>query len=71
MSPTTSSARRLHGVDLAEIAITSGATLLPGEGPGDAFRLDDVPGVAVGVRARQGQEMRALVEDSRGCRLRS
>ena len=37
----------MRGVDLAEIAITSGATLLPGAGPGGAFRLDEVPGVAV------------------------
>ncbi len=37
----------LHGVDLAEIAITSGARLLLGEGPDKAFRLDDVTGVAV------------------------
>jgi isoleucyl-tRNA synthetase len=37
----------LQGVDLAEIAITSGATLLPGDGPKDAFHLDEVPGVAV------------------------
>jgi isoleucyl-tRNA synthetase len=32
---------------LAEIAITSQATLETGDGPADAFRLDDVPGVAV------------------------
>ena len=37
----------LHGVDLAEIAITSGAELLTGRSPENAFRLDDVPGVAV------------------------
>jgi isoleucyl-tRNA synthetase len=37
----------LHGIDLAEIAITSGARLLLGEGPENAFRLDDVKGVAV------------------------
>jgi isoleucyl-tRNA synthetase len=37
----------LSGVDLAEIAITSGARLLLGEGPEDAFRLDEVKGVAV------------------------
>jgi isoleucyl-tRNA synthetase len=37
----------LRGVDLAEIAITSGATLLPGAGPEGAFRLDEVPGAAV------------------------
>ena len=39
--------------DLAEICITSHATLVEGEGPADAFRLDDVRGVAVEpVRAR-------------------
>ena len=37
----------LSGVDLAEIAITSGARLMLGDGPQDAFRLDDVKGVAV------------------------
>ena len=38
--------------DLAEICITSNATLAEGEGPADAFRLDDVRGVAVApVRA--------------------
>jgi isoleucyl-tRNA synthetase len=37
----------LGGVDLAEMAITSGATLVPEEGPEDAFRLEDVPSVAV------------------------
>ena len=34
-------------VDLAEICITSAATLVEDEGPGDAFRLPDVAGVAV------------------------
>jgi len=37
----------LDGVDLAEIAITSGAKLMAGEGPKDVFRLEEVPGVAV------------------------
>ena len=37
----------LRGVDLAEIAITSGIALLSGAGPEDAFRLAEVPGVAV------------------------
>jgi isoleucyl-tRNA synthetase len=37
----------LAGVDLAEISITSGAELLSGVGPEGAFRLEDVPGVAV------------------------
>ncbi len=33
--------------DLAEICITSGAVLVEGEGPADAFRLPDVAGVTV------------------------
>ncbi|HSB59669.1 MAG TPA: class I tRNA ligase family protein, partial [Methyloceanibacter sp.] len=37
----------LAGVDLAEISITSGAELLSGAGPEGAFRLEDVPGLAV------------------------
>jgi isoleucyl-tRNA synthetase len=37
----------LDGADLAEIAITSGATVIAGEGPAEAFRSDDVKGVAV------------------------
>ncbi|MGX1787786.1 isoleucine--tRNA ligase [Bosea sp. NPDC055332] len=37
----------LSGLDLAEICITSGAKIADGEGPADAFRLSDVPGVAV------------------------
>ncbi|MEX2167648.1 MAG: isoleucine--tRNA ligase [Methyloceanibacter sp.] len=44
----------LEGVDLAEIAITSGAILLSGEGPKDAFRLDEVPGVAVVFARAEG-----------------
>jgi isoleucyl-tRNA synthetase len=34
-------------VDLAEVAITSAATLVEGEGPPEAFRLAEVAGVAV------------------------
>eukprot|EP01037_Dinobryon_pediforme_P035576 gene35576-42033_t len=34
-------------VDLAEIAITSGATVIAGEGPAEAIRIADVDGVAV------------------------
>jgi isoleucyl-tRNA synthetase len=37
----------LDGVDLAEISITSAAQLRTEEGPADAFRLDEVKGVAV------------------------
>jgi isoleucyl-tRNA synthetase len=34
-------------IDLAEVCITSAATLVEDEGPAQAFRLPDVPGVAV------------------------
>jgi isoleucyl-tRNA synthetase len=44
----------LLDIDLAEIAITSAATLVEGDGPPDAFRLDDVKGVAVEVRLAEG-----------------
>lgn len=37
----------LEDIDLAEICITSKATLKVGESAGDAFVLDDVPGVSV------------------------
>ncbi|HEY2135863.1 MAG TPA: isoleucine--tRNA ligase [Xanthobacteraceae bacterium] len=46
----------LDGVDMAEIAITSGAQVTSGAGPRDAFRLDDVAGVAVEFRAAQGRK---------------
>ena len=39
---------------LAEVAITSELTVVAGEGPPDAFRLDDVPGVAVEFRPARG-----------------
>ncbi|MGB5093796.1 MAG: isoleucine--tRNA ligase, partial [Parvibaculum sp.] len=43
-------------VDLAELSITSGATLIEGEAPVDAFRLDDVAGVGVVPRLAQGKK---------------
>jgi isoleucyl-tRNA synthetase len=43
-------------VDLAEIAITSAATLVEGEGPAAAFRLEEVRGVAVEVRLAEGRK---------------
>src|SRR5262249_55897261 len=43
-------------VDLAELCITSAATLVEGEGPPDAFRLDDVRGVAVVPRRADGRK---------------
>jgi len=46
----------LEGVDLAEVAITSAASLVAGEGPPDAFRLEDVPGVAVEPRRAEGSK---------------
>jgi isoleucyl-tRNA synthetase len=46
----------LLDVDLAEVSITSAATLVQGDGPASAFRLDDVPGVAVEVKLAQGRK---------------
>jgi isoleucyl-tRNA synthetase len=46
----------LRDVDLAEISITSAATLVPGAGPASAFRLDEVPGVAVEVKLAEGRK---------------
>lgn len=43
-------------IDLAEICITSSATLVEAEGPADAFRLPDVPGVAVVPQRAQGRK---------------
>jgi isoleucyl-tRNA synthetase len=43
-------------VDLAELCITSAATLVEGEGALSAFRLDDVPGVAVEPRRAEGRK---------------
>ena len=43
-------------VDLAEVCITSGAVLAEGEGPPTAFRLPDVPGVAVVPERAQGRK---------------
>jgi isoleucyl-tRNA synthetase len=46
----------LVDIDLAEVSITSAATLVEGEGPPDAFRLDEVAGVAVEVRRAHGKK---------------
>ncbi|MFC3705468.1 isoleucine--tRNA ligase [Devosia honganensis] len=37
----------LDGQDLAEIAITSAVQIVEGDGPAEAFRLEEVPGIAV------------------------
>jgi isoleucyl-tRNA synthetase len=44
----------LAGVDLAEVAITSGIEATAGDGPEGAFRLDEVPGIAVVFARAQG-----------------
>lgn len=46
----------LHGQDAAEIAITSQANVLQNEGPADAFRLVDVPGVSVVPKMAEGNK---------------
>jgi isoleucyl-tRNA synthetase len=46
----------LAGIDMAEVAITSAATVVGGEGPPHAFRLDEVPGVAVEPRRAEGRK---------------
>jgi isoleucyl-tRNA synthetase len=46
----------LVDIDLAEICITSGASLREGEGPSGAFRLDDVKGVAVEPLPAEGKK---------------
>jgi len=43
-------------VDLAEVCITSAATLVQGEGPVTAFRLPDVAGVAVVPNLAEGKK---------------
>jgi isoleucyl-tRNA synthetase len=42
--------------DLAELCITSAATLVQGDGPNSAFRLDDVRSVAVEPRLAEGRK---------------
>jgi len=44
----------LQAVDFAELCITSGVTIVAGEGPADAFRLAEMPGVAVVVEKAPG-----------------
>ena len=43
-------------LDLAELAITSAASLEDGEPPADAFQLPDVGSVAVRIERAQGQK---------------
>jgi len=46
----------LDGLDLSEIAITSGVTLSDAAAPGGAFTLPDVDGVAVQVNLAEGEK---------------
>jgi isoleucyl-tRNA synthetase len=46
----------LDGVDFAEVCITSGIEVVRGEGPADAFRLEDVKGVAVIPKRAEGRK---------------
>jgi isoleucyl-tRNA synthetase len=46
----------LKGIDLAEIAITSDASLVEGAPPAGAFTLEDVPGVGVVSSLAQGRK---------------
>ena len=46
----------LVDIDLPEVCITSAATLVNDEGPAEAFRLPDVPGVAVVVNLAEGRK---------------
>jgi len=45
----------LKGQDLAEIAITSAIVIEPGQGPAEAFRLEDVDGIAVVPALAEGK----------------
>ncbi|MEP9366469.1 isoleucine--tRNA ligase [Xanthobacter sp. VNH20] len=49
-------AAALEGVDLAEVCITSGASLVLSEPPAGAFVLEEVPGVAVVPALAQGRK---------------
>jgi len=44
----------LQAIDFAELCITSGIAVVAGEGPAEAFRLPDVPGVAVVIEKAPG-----------------
>ena len=46
----------LRSVDMAEICITSGIAIQDGDGPADAFQIDDVPGVSVVSGRAEGRK---------------
>ncbi len=49
-------AAAVEGIDMAEVAITSALSIARGEGPAEAFRLEEVPGVAVVVEKAKGRK---------------
>ena len=53
----------LFDVDLAEVCITSNAMVSNEDAPAAAFRLNEVPGVAVVVEKGRRHQMRAVVEN--------
>ena len=58
-------------IDLAEVCITSAATLVEGEGPGGGVSARRGEGRRGGAEARRRPQVRALVENLAGRRLRS
>jgi isoleucyl-tRNA synthetase len=46
----------LDGIDIAEICITSAATVVAGDAPPAAFHLEDAPGVAVEPKRAEGRK---------------
>jgi isoleucyl-tRNA synthetase len=46
----------MRGINLAEIAITSGASVSPGPVPEGAFRLPDVAGAGVAPQLAEGEK---------------
>ncbi|MGN6489682.1 MAG: class I tRNA ligase family protein, partial [Devosia sp.] len=48
-------AAAVRGIDMAEVSITSDIEVIEGEGPADAFRSDEVDGVAVVFARAEGQ----------------
>ncbi len=53
---TEAQAELLAGIDFEDIVIASVVTVVAGEGPADAFRLDGVPGVAVAPGLAEGRK---------------
>ncbi len=46
----------LQSIDFAEVCITSNVAIVDGEGPAEAYRLPDVPGIAVVPRRAEGRK---------------